>query len=63
MELEEECQVKGSRNEVSLVRVKALTGNSYIDDQIMEIVIPDRRGIRRIGKSRGWILNVISGTN
>lgn len=55
--------MKGSRNEVSLVRVKALTGNSYIDDQIMEIVIPDRRGIRRIGKSRGWILNVISGTH
>lgn len=63
MELEEECQVKGSRNEISLVRVKSLTGNNDLGDQIMEIVIPDRRGVWPIGKSGGLILNVPSGTN
>ena len=43
--------MKGSRNEISLVRVKALTGNNYLGDQTMEnlkrqaeIFIPDRKG-------------------
>lgn len=28
--------MRGSRNEISLVRVKAFTGNNYLGDQIME---------------------------
>lgn len=62
--------MKGSGSEITLVRVKALTGNNYLGDQIMEnlrrqaeIFILDRGGIIVIGKSGGLILNFISCTN